>query len=74
MLAISGARPARFFTGPVFFPLARDICCALVLSKAEIDRMAHLAGACPFREFHFRYELRADPGRDGFVFRPVAER
>ena len=74
MLAISGARPARFFIGPVFFPLARDIFGALVLSQAEINRMAHLAGACPFREFHFRYELRFDPGRDRFVFRLFAER
>jgi hypothetical protein len=43
MLAILGARPVRFFIGPVFFPLARDIFGALVLSKAEIDRMTHLA-------------------------------
>jgi hypothetical protein len=35
MLAISGARPARFFSGPVFFLLARDIFEALVLPKAR---------------------------------------
>jgi len=58
----------------VFFPLARDIFGALILTQAEIDRMAHLSGACPFREFHFRYELRFDPARDGFVFRLFAER
>jgi hypothetical protein len=74
MLAISGARPARFFIGPVFFPLARGILGALILAQTEINRMAHLAGACPFRELHFRNELRFNPGSDGFVFRLFAER
>jgi hypothetical protein len=74
MLAVSGARPARFFICPVFFLLKRDIFGALVLTQGEINRMAHLPGACPFRELHFRDELRFDPGRNGFVFRRFSER
>ena len=42
MFAISERGP-RAFLGPVFFPLARDVLGALVLAKAEIDGMAHLA-------------------------------
>jgi hypothetical protein len=74
MLAISGARPARLFIGPGSSRSRVASSGALILAQTEINRMAHLAGACPFRELHFRNELRFNPGSDGFVFRLFAER
>ena len=74
MLAISGARPARFFLSPVLFPFARHVFGSLVLAKSEINGMTHLARARPFGEFYFRDEPGLDPGGDGFVFHLFAER
>src|SRR5579859_2128240 len=36
--------------------------------------MPHFAGACPFSELHFRYELRPHPGRHRFVLHLRRER
>ncbi len=62
----SGGIPTELFAWR--FALKHNILRQLVVTKAEIDGMAHFAGAGPLCELHLRHKLRLDPRRDGFIF------
>lgn len=47
--------------------LAHNFRRPLIRAQAEIDRMAHFAGARPFGEFHLGYKLRPDPGGNSLI-------